>query len=137
MRVEAQGYTGKVSKSATVYTNEPQGNSHTITLEAFIRPLISIMPESLFLEGQTGQVVKGSVQIRAEAEKELHLEPVQFDLESKVVYSIEEVKPGKLFMLHFSNVPGLTGMIHGTLRLKTNYPEKPEVNVRIRCRFRE
>ncbi|MDD5205517.1 MAG: hypothetical protein PHS17_08850 [Desulfobacterales bacterium] len=89
----------------------------------------------IYLEGQQDQIVKGSVGIKGVKGRELRLEPSNFDLQNKVVYTIEEVEPGKRYIAHFSNVPGLSGIAYGQLRLKTNYPEKPEVSIRIRCRF--
>lgn len=135
MKIDTRGYTGRIHKSATVHTNDPKSKSRLISLEASIRPLISISPAVIFLEGQPGQVVKGSAEIRGEMDRELHLEPVQFDLKDKVVYTLEEVEPGKVYRVHFSNVPDLAGIAFGQLRLRTNYPEKPEVSIRIRCRF--
>jgi hypothetical protein len=89
----------------------------------------------IYLEGQQDQVVKGSVEIKGVKGRELNLEPSHFDLQNKVVYTIEDVEPGKRYIVHFSNVPGLSGIAYGNLRLKTNYPEKPEVSIRIRCKF--
>jgi hypothetical protein len=89
----------------------------------------------LSLEGKAGEVVNRTAEIRAEKDSPLRLDPFHFDLGEKVTYSLEEVEPGKLYRAHFSNVPGLSGISYGQLRLKTNYPEKPEIRIRIRYNF--
>ena len=135
MTVDTKGYTGKVRKSAKIYTNDPKDKFHYISIEAMIRPAITVSPESVHLEGKAGQVAERFVEIRAEKKMALRLEPISFDLDQKVTYRVEEVQRGKLFRVHFSNRPGPEGIYHGFLRLKTNYPEKPEVNIRIRGKF--
>lgn len=37
----------------------------------------------------------------------------------------------------FTSIPGPAGTYRGVLRLKTNYPEKPEITIPIRARFRK
>jgi hypothetical protein len=133
--MDTRGYTGRVRKSATVYSNDLRSKSSLIALEAFIRPLISITPTVVFLEGRPGQVMKGIVEIKGGMDRELRLEPAHFDLQGKVVYTLEEIEPGKMYRVSFSNVAGLSGIAHGQLRLNTSYPEKPVVSIRIRCRF--
>ncbi len=135
MKVDTRGYSGRITKSATVHTNDPKARSRTIALEAYVRPLISITPATLFLEGREGEVVKGSVEIRAQKETPLRLEPLRFDLGEKVTYSLEEVEPGRLYRAHFSSAPGLSGTSYGQLRLRTNYPEKPGISIRIRYKI--
>jgi len=48
-----------------------------------------------------------------------------------VTYRIEEVEPGRIFRVHFTSIPGPSGNYRGILKLKTNYPEKPEITIRI------
>lgn len=136
MRVDTRGYTGKVRKSAKVYVNNPQDRFHYISIEALVKPAVSVRPQAVFLEGRAGDVARQSVEIRAEKKRALRLEPSRFDLENKVTYTLEEVQPGVLYRVHFTNVPSPAGITHGFLTLKTNYPEKPEVSIRIRCKFR-
>jgi len=54
-----------------------------------------------------------------------------------VTYRIEEVEPGRLFKVHFTSIPGPAETYRGVLKLKTNYPEKPEIIIPIRARFRK
>jgi len=61
----------------------------------------------------------------------------QFDLEGKVKYRLEEIEKGRRFKIHLTNIPGPKPVFSGFLSLKTNYPEKPVVTIKIRGRFRE
>ncbi len=137
MKVETQGFSGKVTKLAKVYTNDPKDKLQNISIQAMIRPLIEVTPPAIVLKGQAGQVVEQTVEIRSNSEKPLQLEPLFFDLENKVAYSLEEIQPGILYRVRLSNVPGLSGIVHGTLTLKTNYPERPELYIRVGCKFPE
>jgi hypothetical protein len=48
---------------------------------------------------------------------------------------VEEIEKGRRFKIRFISIPGPPQTYHGFLNLKTNYPEKPEINIRIRGRF--
>ena len=137
MTVDTKGYSGKVTKSAKVYVNSLKDKLHYITVEAFIRPAITVSPGNVQLYGKPGQVVEQIVEIRAEKKRALRLDPIAFDLEQKVAYTLEEVQRGRLFRVHFTNRPGPPELYRGFLRLKTNYPEKPVVTIQIRGRFRD
>ena len=137
MTVDTKGYSGKVTKSAKVYVNSLKDKLHYITVEAFIRPAITVSPGNVQLYGKPGQVVEQIVEIRAEKKRALRLDPIAFDLEQKVAYTLEEVQRGRLFRVHFTNRPGPPELYRGFLRLKTNYPEKPVVTIPIRGRFRD
>ncbi len=136
MKLDTRGYSGRVSKSATIYTNDPKAKSRLISLEASIRSLITLSPATVFLHGQAGEVVKATVEVRAEKDAPpLRLEPSQFDLGEKVTYSLEEAETGKMYRVHLENAPGLSGVSYGQLVFKTNYPEKPVISILIRYQF--
>lgn len=135
MTVDTSGYTGKVRKSAKIYINNPKDKFHYISIEALIKPAITVSPESVHLDGKAGEVVVKSVEIRAEKKNALRLEPLAFDLEQKVTYTVEEIQRGRLYRVHFTNRPGPAEIYRGFLKLKTNYPEKPELSIRIRGKF--
>jgi hypothetical protein len=77
------------------------------------------------------------VDIRAALDKPLKLEPLEFNLEAKVTYELQEMEPGRRFQVRFTSVPGPAEIFSGDLRLKTNYAEMPEVSIRIRGRIRK
>ena len=137
LKVNTRGYQGNITKRANVYTNNPRGPNITLSLKAFVKVPIYVSTKYVYLGGQAGQSVTKTVMIRAETEKPLILEQKLFDLKNKVTYRLEEVEQGRLFRVHFTNVPGPAKTYVGFLKLKTNYPEKPEITIRIRGRFKE
>ncbi|MFC1884212.1 hypothetical protein ACFL2O_05530 [Thermodesulfobacteriota bacterium] len=84
-----------------------------------------------------GKKVTRVVEIVGMLGKPLALEPVEFNLPEDVVYSIEEVEEGKKFRIHFTNVPGKPHSFRGRLKLKTNYPEKSQIILKIRGRIED
>jgi hypothetical protein len=65
------------------------------------------------------------------------LDPINFNLEDKLDYALEEVEEGRKYYLRFTSIPIPPQTYHGVLKLKTNYSEKPEIRIRIRGRIRE
>jgi len=65
-------------------------------------------------------------------EKPLVIEPEKFNLEEKVRYEIAEIEKGRCYLIRFSSIPGNPENFGGFLNLKTNYEEKPILNIQIR-----
>ena len=137
MRVNTRGYQGEIRKTAKVYSNDPHHNLEILNIKAFVKVPIHLSTRYVYLRGLAGQVITKTVKIMAKEEKALKLVPGHFNLSEKVTYNIEEVEPGKIFKVHFSSIPGIVGTHRGFLKLKTNYPEKPEIKIQIRTKFKE
>ena len=135
MRVDTHGYKGAIQKTARVFTNDPIHKMEYLTLKAFIKVAITLSKDRVILKGTPGETVTDVVELRAEREKALLIDPVYYDLDQKVSYDIETVEEGRSYRIHFKNKPVPPGNFHGFLRLKTNYEEKPLVLIRIRGRF--
>ena len=129
--------SGTIQKKAKVYSNDPKNSQVTLTVKAFIKVPIHVSPKSLYINGYEGQVIRRYVNITAKEEKPLHLEPIHFNLKEKITYRIEEIESGKIFKVYFQNKPGYAESYKGELKLKTNYPEKPEITLKIRAKFRK
>lgn len=134
--MKTRGYQGKINKRARVYTNDPGHSLEVLRITAFVRAPIHLSARYVYLRGVTGQSITKSIKISAERDKPLKLKPALFNLGTKVTYRMEEVEMGKTFLIHFTNIPGPAETYHGFLKLKTNYPEKPEISIRIRGKFR-
>jgi hypothetical protein len=106
-----------------------------LEVKAFIKVPISVSPRYVSLHGKAGQEVTKMVEIRAGFDKPLTLTPEGFNLEGKLTYSILEIEKGRKFKIHFTSIPGPSQRFNGFLNLKTNYPEKPIINIMIRGRF--
>jgi hypothetical protein len=138
VKIDTSSYgQGDLKKTVKVYTNDTKNSLVTLTVKASIKVYINISPKSVILSGLEGNVISKSVTITGNGDKPLSLEPEIFSLEQKVTYQIETVEEGKIYKIHFKNAPEATGSINGVLILKTSYPEKPEISIPIRARFRK
>ena len=135
LSVHTEGYQGNFRKSARVHGNDPKKKQITLTLMAFVKVPIYISPTYVYFKGKEGESVTRMVQIKAGLDKPLTLTPDQFNLEGKLTYTVEEVEKGRRFIIRFTSIPSPPQTYQGFLNLKTNYPEKPVINIRIRGRF--
>jgi len=137
LRVNTSGYQGEIRKRARVYTNDPSNKVEVLSIKAFVKTPIYLSTRYVAFKGLAGRKITKTVRIRAEGNKPLKLEPSHFDLSKKVTYRIEEVEAGRIFKVHFTSIPGPAGIYQGVLKLKTNYPEKPEITIRIMGKFQK
>lgn len=137
LKVNTKGYEGKIYKGALVNTNDGEQNAVHLGIKAFVKVPVSVSPRYVSFRGKAGQSIIRVVEIKAGLSKPLILSLDQFDLEGKVKYRLEEIEKGRRFKIHLTNIPGPKPVFSGFLSLKTNYPEKPVITIKIRGRFRE
>jgi len=135
--VRTNGYQGKIHKNARVISNDPARKYTEIGITAFVKVSIAISSRYVYLYGTEGQEVSRVVDIQAKLDKPLKITPTAFNLAEKMTYSIEEAEKDRHFKIKFKSLPGTTGSLNGFLKLKTNYPEKPEVTIWVRGRFQK
>ncbi len=133
--MRTKGYKGAKQWGATVYTNDPRWKQVILTVKAFVKPVITVSHRYVNLYGMEGESIAREVEIRAGLDKPLTLKLIQFNLEGRLTYAIGEIKKGRRFQIRFTSIPGPPQTYQGFLKLKTNYPEKPEIIIRIRGRF--
>jgi len=135
LSVRTRGRQGKVSRKARVYTNDPAKSMVRLTITAFVRPIIHLSTSKIYLKGKEHQSITRAVKIRAGLDRPLALTAGQFNLAGKLTYTITEVEEGRRFRIRFTSIPGPPQTYRGFLKLKTNYPEKPELTIWIKGRF--
>lgn len=106
-----------------------------LTVKAFIKVPIHVSSGYIRLFGKSDQAITQTTEIRAELEKPLELTPVKFDIEDKITYAIEEIEKGKRYQIRFTTKPGQPASYRGILKLKTNYAEKPEIDIHVIARI--
>jgi hypothetical protein len=126
-----------VIKSARVYTNDPIQNLVRLQLIGFVRSPIMVSPSVVRLYTTEGTQATAVVTIRAGLDKPLELTPGYFTLSEKVSYALRELEKGRRFELRFQTVPDTPQAFSGVLQLSTNYPEKPEIKVRVKGRIQK
>ena len=135
LSVRTEGYQGQIRKTARVYTNDPRAKETALRLKAFVKAPIYLRPRYVNLSGLEGERVIRTMEIRAGLDKPLELSPESFNLEGKLSYTVEEIEKGRRFILRFNSIPLSAQTYKGFLKLKTNYPEKPTIKIKIRGRF--
>jgi hypothetical protein len=134
LSVRTRGYQGAIEKSAKVYSNDPKNPLTRLSLKALVKVPIYLSSRYVYLYGKEGEAITRVVEVRAELDRPLTLTPYQFNLGEKLTYKIEEIEPGKRFQIRFKTIPISPQTYRGFLKLKTNYPEKPEITLWIRGR---
>jgi hypothetical protein len=135
LRVTTAGLTGPLYKGARVFTNDPKHQIVRLGIRANIKSPVYLSPRGVRLYGKEDQIITQVVEVKAGLEKPLELTPSRFNLEENLTYTIEEVEKGKRYLIRFKTIPGPPQAFRGMLRLKTNYPEKPVITIKIRGRI--
>jgi Protein of unknown function (DUF1573) len=135
LKFNSRGFEGRVRKAARVYTNDPKNPRETLVMDAFIKTLIVISDRMVFLRGTTQETITRTVDIKGELNRPLKLEPVDYTLDKKVKFNIEEITQGKQYRITFTSIPNVGNYYQGILKLRTSYPEKPELVIFVRGRF--
>lgn len=94
-----------------------------------VDPLIHMSPSYVILNLKAGETVSQVVTIRAGTDKPLELTPGEFSLEGKVTYTIEKFEEGREWDIEFTTLTDHAENFHGFLKLKTNYPERPDIAI--------
>jgi hypothetical protein len=137
LSVDTKGYQGKFSKRATVVSNDPKMKMSILYIRAFVKVPISLAPTSVYFYGAAGKKFSRVVEIKAELEKPLRLDPSEFNLDGIFSYTLIEIEQGRKFHIRFENISEEPGNHSGFLKLKTNYSEKPEITIKVKGRFVE
>lgn len=135
LRVNTRGYDGRIRKTARIYTNDPRNSQETFVIEALIKTPIAMSERMVFLYGTSQETITRSVDIRGDLDKPLVLEPADYTLDNKVRFNIEEVTRGKHYRVTFTSIPNAGNYYQGLLKLRTSYPEKPELVIYVRGKF--
>jgi len=118
-----------------VYSNDPESKVITLTVLANVKVPIDVSSQYVNLFAREGDIAAASIMIRPVFKRPLKLTPVYFDLQDRIVYRIEELKKGRLFRVSFQSKPLPPQFFYGEMKIKTNYPEHPEIVIRIRCKI--
>ncbi len=136
LTVKTKGYQGSVRKSARVKTNDPENENLILVIKAEVKVPIYVSSRYVHLYGSGDREVQKTVKIMAELDKPLTLTVAEFIPQDKLKYAIETVQENKEYRVIFTSVPGIKENYRGVLKLKTNYPEKPEIDLVIHGRFK-
>jgi hypothetical protein len=98
---------------------------------------ILVSSRSVYLGGAADNTIERVIAIRAQNPVSLSLKPVDFSLSDKVDYRIETLEKGRHYRVVFKNKCAEEGRYKGFLKLRTNYPDKPAITIRIMGNIRK
>jgi len=129
VEIDTRGFEGPERWVAKVFSNDPKWKEAVLDLRANVKPVITLSGSPVFFSGKKNASVTGEVEISTELDRPLTLTPEQFTLSGKVIYSLSEIEKGKRYQVIFQNVASKGENYRGYLKLKTNFPEKPDVTI--------
>jgi hypothetical protein len=106
-------------------------------MQGEILSYIDVLPRQLTMRGDGTKKLTGEVNINSHLDKPLELTPESFTLDDKLSYTFEEVEKGKTFKFTFATKDVPETGYRGTMKVKTNSPEKPELRLNITVYIRK
>lgn len=123
--------TGLITKTITVYSNDPANSSKIIYLKAqVVREVTLSMPYMAFNDLSIGKVSKQKISIKNNSSKVLELD--NFEATNGLIISLKkkvEVKPGAEVELEGSYVPQSEGYFNAMIKFTTNNPDFPSMEI--------
>jgi hypothetical protein len=131
LEVRTKGFQGNLQKTARVFTNDPKNAQVIIGLKGEIWAPISLNPPYARLTGSVGDKIEQVVHLRGEKKEPLMVTLVSVSIPDKVEVQLKETEKGRSYELKVRNKVPTQGTYIGEIKLTTNYPENPEIVVRI------
>ena len=131
LQVNTKGMQGKMNKTARVMSNDPKRPRVTIGMKGNIWVPIHLHPTYAQLTGVLGDTIKTVVHLRGEKEDPLVIKIASVSIPDKVAVELNELEKGRRYHLEIRNKVERAMSYRGRVTLTTNYPEKPEIIVRI------
>lgn len=122
---------GQIAKSANVFSNDPRQPEFIIGLKGTIWAPVLITPRHAKLYGILGDSVETAVDLRGQKEEPLIVELASVSIPDEVEVALREVEKGRSYELHIRNKVQEDTSYKGEIKLTTNYPERPEIQIRI------
>lgn len=98
-------------------------------IKATVKPPISVIPKHLIIKGKTGDKINRKIEIVARKEKPLEIKVERFELGDGFTWQLEEVEKQKKYSINITGKLDKVGIQRGIIKLGTNYPEKPVLNI--------
>ena len=132
------GLAGKISKSATIYSNDPANKAVKLSLTGTVKPYISVTPRRfVYLTAKQNETEQRKLRISSVDEQTFKILDVKSTLDKDVVkYDLKETQPGKEYELTIETAGAKVGRYGGDIELTTNNPMKSTVNIRVNVDIR-
>jgi hypothetical protein len=130
LRVSTEGYGGrKITKSATVQTNDPNQKGLKLRMTGNVARFADIDPKRIELVGSPGETVRTIVKIVPSEAYPFHIigEPET----GKNTYRCTLEEKNGIYILTAENIATKNAVYFDTVVLKTDHPAKPEIEIRV------
>jgi hypothetical protein len=131
LELKTKGYQGNVHKTARVTSNDPKRSQITIGIKGKIWVPISMTPRYGKLKGVLGDTIETLVTLRAEKEAPLEIALASVTISEKIAVELVEVEKGRSYQVKIKNKVDEQTNYNGQVKLSTNYPETPELSIRV------
>jgi len=128
---------GKLTKSATVFSNDPEKPKMIISLGGKVKQYISVMPNNrIHLLGFEGDKIKKEVTITSFEEQPLEITDVTSTVNDKIKCKLNTIKKGKEYILEVKNRSTKAGTFNGRIIIKTSSKKKPHIVLNVSANLR-
>jgi hypothetical protein len=125
-------------KKAIVWSNDPVRKSVALYLTGEVKSHISLVPGGyLALEGVKGKVPREMLEIINNHRQPFKITGVDNDLPDHIKWRLEEIKPGYAYILAVEDISKKAGEFSGHLIVRTDQPQKPELEIIIKGYIKE
>ncbi|GEM_PF-2997690 len=129
VKIDTAGLSGKIRKKILVITDDPESSEIPLFITGKVISPIDVTPKRVYLVGKKDSLIKAEVEIKGNFRK-LKIEPASsLDIRS-IRFYVKKVNE-KEYRIKFLKFPSDDESYTGTLKLKTNYPEKPYIIIPI------
>jgi hypothetical protein len=123
-------------KTARVMSNDPKNPQMTISMKGKIWAPIQVNPRHAHLRGAVGDKLEQVVRVQGEKKEPLFVNLASISVPDKLGVELRETDKGRGYEVKIQNkVQGETTYA-GQVTLTTNYPEKPELVIRVSVNVR-
>jgi len=133
LRLDTSGYGGRrVEKTAEVLTSDPAEPAFRLRLAGEVQRLALIQPRVLQLRGAAGERLRGEILVQPEPGHPFRILEARAGGGTIRVETLAEEHNGRpAFRLRVETLRTEAGSYNDTIRLKTDHPRRPELDLRV------
>ncbi len=133
LRLDTSGYGGRrIEKTAEVLTSDPAAPSFRLRLAGEVQRLALIQPRVLQLRGEAGQRLQGEILVQPEPGHPFRILEARAGGGTIRVETLAAERDGRpAFRLRVETLRTEAGSYNDVIRLKTDHPRKPELDLRV------
>lgn len=131
LELKTKGYQGNMHKTARVSTNDPNRPQITIGIKGKIWVPIEMKPRYAHLKGVVGDALEAVVSLQSQKKDPLKIALVSVSIPEKITVELVVVEKDRSYQVKVRNKVEGQATYSGQIKLSTNYPERPEVLIRV------